>query len=136
RPLAWAGDSRGVRGVGSKDAGRDFTPSDVALLTGFASLAALALHNAELFEQRERQARIEAGFSRIASVLAEPVSLPETVEAVAQAATEALGGSSAAVLMPRGGGLRLEGAFELTPSVASLFAHGVPTDARVLERGA
>ena len=128
-PMAWGGGIRGVLGVGARQARGAFTDADLDLLTGFASLGSLALHNAEMFEQRVRQARIEAGFSRIASVLAEPVSLTETVEAVAQAASEALGGSSAALLMPTGSGLRLEGAFGLPPAVASLFAGGGgPTD--------
>ena len=40
--------------------------------------------NAESFEERERLARVESGFSRMTSLLAEPVSLAATLDAVAQ----------------------------------------------------
>ena len=61
------GETLGVLGVGvlDSDAAPSATPTLEALAT-FATLASLALRNAESFEQRERQARVESGFSRIA----------------------------------------------------------------------
>ena len=76
------------------DPSGEFSEADVEALATFATLASLALRNAESFEQRERQARVESGFSRIASLLGEPVSLAATLDAVAQAAAEAFGGDS------------------------------------------
>ena len=94
------------------------------MLETFANLAALALRNAESFEERSRQARVQRGFYRIASVLAEPISLEETLDALAQAAAEALGGASAAVIMPGADDLRLAG------------LHGLPAPLiRFLEEG-
>src|SRR5439155_209514 len=52
---------------------------------------------------------VQRGFYRIAAVLAEPISLEETLDALAQAAAEALGGASAAVIMPGADDLRLAG---------------------------
>ena len=57
-------------------------------------------------------------------MLGEPISLEETLDAVAQAAADALGGSSAAVLMPGTDDLRLAG------------LHGLPAPlVRFLEQG-
>ena len=103
------------------------------MIGGFASLAALALRNAETFEERSRQARVQQGFYRVAAILGEPLSVAETLDAAAQAATEALGGSFAAVLMPRAGGtLSLAGRYELPESVAAALADGAPPSSGVL----
>jgi PAS domain S-box-containing protein len=119
-PMVWAGETRGVLGVGIRDAARSFSDADVELLEAFASLASLALRNAESFAERSRQARVERGFYRIASVLGEPLSLVETYDAAAQAAAEALGGDSAAVLVRSPAGLRLVGGHALPDAVRAL----------------
>ena len=83
---------------------------DVELLEAFASLAALALRNAESFEASGRvKPGSQRGFSRVASLLGEPLSLAETYDAAAQAAADALGGDFAAVLGRRPAGSRLAG---------------------------
>jgi two-component system, OmpR family, phosphate regulon sensor histidine kinase PhoR len=135
-PMEWDGETHGVLGVGALDSGRVFTDSDVDALASFATIASLALRNAESFEQRERQARVEAGFSRIASLLAEPVSLTATLDAVAQAAAEAFGGDHAAVLMPGAGGYRLAGAHDLPERLGGAFESGLPRGAEVLAHAA
>ncbi len=135
-PMTWSGEIRGVLGVGSRDPERTFTSADVELLTGFASLASLALRNAEMFEARGRQARIESGFSQIASVLGESVSLEATLDAVGQAATDVLGGSFAAVLMPGPRGLELAGAYRLPRRLASELRMGLPEGGEVLAESA
>src|SRR5205814_637529 len=114
-PMVWSDEIRGVLGVGTQ-ADRSFTSSDAELLEAFATLAALALRNAESFEERSRQAKIQRAFYDIASVLAAPISQGETLGAVARAAADALGGDSAALLMPS------EGAFEVAA------AHGLPNE--------
>ena len=120
-PMMWSDQIRGVLGVGTHDPGRSFTRSDAELLEAFATLAALALRNAESFEERSRQARIQRAFYDIASALAAPISHAETLRAVARAAAEALGGSSAGLLMPTS-----EGSFELAAG------HGLPTEVAAL----
>ncbi len=100
-PMRWSDDVQGVLGVGRRT-GRPFGPPDVDVLEAFAGLASLALRNAETFSRSSRQARVQRGFYRIASVLGQSLSRTATLEAVAQAAAEALGGSAAAVLMPQG----------------------------------
>ena len=104
-------------GVRSREAGR-FDESDLRLIEAFASLASIALRNAEAFEESDRQAQIERGFYRIAAVLSEPLSADATLDAVAQAAAEALGGDSAAVLRTAGGELELAGGYELADVLA------------------
>ena len=93
-PILAGGETRGALGVCSREHGR-FSEDDLKLLEAFARLAAVALRNAQAFEESARQARVQRGFFRIASVLGEPLSAPATLEAVAQAAAEALGGDAA-----------------------------------------
>ena len=90
-PMRWSGEVLGILGVGSRDPARRFTQADSGLLEAFANLAALSLRNAESFADRSRQAQIQRGFYRIASILGEPISLKETFDALAQAASDALG---------------------------------------------
>jgi two-component system phosphate regulon sensor histidine kinase PhoR len=131
-PMTWSGEQRGVLGVATRDPSRRFGPRDSELLETFASLASLAVRNAASFEQSVRQARVQRGFYGIASALAEPLSQTATLDAVAQAATEALGGSCAAVLMPGGQSLVLAASFNLPEPLADALAEGVPDSASVL----
>ena len=119
-PMVWAGETRGVLGVGIRERERTFSEADVELLEAFASLASLALRNAESFAERSRRARVERGFSRIASVLGQPLSLTETYDAAAQAAAEALGGESAAVFTRSPSGLELVGSHALPEALRGL----------------
>jgi PAS domain S-box-containing protein len=123
-PITWLGEARGVLGVCSREAGR-FDAADVEMLEAFARLASLALHNAESFEERGRQAQVQSGFYRIAEVLGSPLSLSQTLDALAQAATEALGGSAGAVLELRSDGLRLAGSHALPAALQSRFDEGI-----------
>jgi PAS domain S-box-containing protein len=116
-PISSFGEIRGVLGVRSREPGR-FDESDLRLIEAFASLASIALRNAEAFAESDRQARVERAFYRIARVLSEPLSAEATLDAVAQAAAEALGGDSAAVLRAAGE-LELAGAYELGEDIAS-----------------
>ena len=68
--MLWSDQIRGVLGVGTHETDRTLTSSDAELLEAFATLAALALRNAESFEERSRQARIQRAFYDIASLLA------------------------------------------------------------------
>ena len=119
-PMFWSDEVRGVLGVGRRE-GRRFAERDASILEAFAGLASLALRNAEMFTQSARQARIQRGFYRIASVLGQSLSRAATLEAIAQAAAEALGGSSAAVLVPSSGRLEAVGTYELPADLGSIF---------------
>ncbi len=117
-PIFSFGKVRGALGVCSLQPGR-FQEPDLRLLEAFASLASIALRNAEAYEESARQTRVERGFYRIAAVLSEPLSATATLDAVAQAATDALGGSFAAVLRSNGGRLALAGEHELPIEIAT-----------------
>ncbi|HZT90742.1 MAG TPA: GAF domain-containing protein [Gaiellaceae bacterium] len=128
-PMVWGGETRGVLGVGLRDGTRTFSRADLELLEAFASLASLALRNAETFAERSRQARVQRGFYRIAALLGEPLSLDETYDAAAQAASEALGGDFAAVLVGGEEGLRVVGGHALPPRVRELEVPAALADA-------
>ena len=124
-PMRWSGEVMGILGVGTRDTARRFSQSDAGLLEAFANLAALALRNAESFAERTRQARIQRGFYRIAAVLGQSISRKETFDALAQAASDALGGGSAAVLMPREDDLRLDGLHNLPGLLVQFLEQGL-----------
>jgi PAS domain S-box-containing protein len=134
-PMRWSGTTQGVLGVGSRT-DRQFTQEDSDLLGAYAGLASLALANARAYDARTRQARVERGFFRIAAVLGQSLSLGETLEAVAQAANEALGGSFVAVLMPRAGTLELAAGSSVPTPLAEELERGLPDSAAVLRTAA
>jgi len=119
-PMFWSDEVGGVLGVGRRE-GRRFDERDASILEAFAGLASLALRNAEMFTQSARQARVQRGFYRIASVLGQSLSRAATLEAIAQAAAEALGGNAAAVLVPSGGRLEAVGTYQLPGDLARIL---------------
>jgi PAS domain S-box-containing protein len=135
-PMTWSGERRGVLGVATRDPKRIFGELEKNLLETFAGLASLAVRNAASFEQSVRQARVQRGFYGIASALAEHLSHAATLDAVAHAANEALGGSFTAVLMPGARGLELAASYRLPDELAASLAAGVPESAGVLETAA
>jgi PAS domain S-box-containing protein len=134
-PMRWSDEIRGVLGVGRRG-DRPYGARDSDVLEAFAALASLALRNAETFSRSTRQARVQRGFYRIAAVLGQSLSRAATLDAVAQAASEALGGAAAAALMPVGGRLVLGGSHELPAAVAALFEEGLQPDRDALVRSA
>jgi PAS domain S-box-containing protein len=135
-PMSWGGEVRGVLGVGRRG-GRQFRAGDAGVLEALAGLASLAVRNAETFTQSARQARIQRGFYRIAAVLGQSLSRAATLEAVAQAAAEALGGSSAAVIVPSYGRLEPVGTYDLREPLASaLETHAAARDGQLFRAAA
>jgi PAS domain S-box-containing protein len=119
-PMAWAGERLGALTVASREGGASFSDAELELLETFASLASLALRNAEMFAEHSRRARIQRAFYRIAELLGEPVSLQQTYDAAAQAAAEALGGDVAAVAAGPARQLALVGGYNLSDEVRAL----------------
>ncbi|MCW2977527.1 MAG: hypothetical protein JWM06_2808, partial [Actinomycetia bacterium] len=102
----------------------------------FAGLASLALRNAETFTRSSRQANVQRGFYRIASVLGQSLSRAATLDAVAQAAAEALGAASSAVLMAQGDRLVLTGSHALPEGLEEALAAGIGKEDGPLGRAA
>jgi PAS domain S-box-containing protein len=118
---------------------RAWTSSEIALTEAVAQEVGLALRVAGLLRENERRLaeqaellRVQRGFFRIAAVLGQSLSRTATLEAVAQAATEALGGHFAAVLMPRGPGLELAAGANLPAPLPDALANGLPESAACL----
>ena len=131
-PMTWSGERRGVLGVATRDPERRFGELEKSLLETFAGLASLAVRNAASFEQSVRQARVQRGFYGIASALSEHLSQSATLDAVAEAANEALGGSFTAVLMPEARGLGLAASHGLPDELAATLREEIPESASVL----
>ncbi len=103
-----------------------WSANDIAVAESVAGEVGVAIHVARLLAEDERQARIQLGFYRIAQLLGTPLSLGQTLDALAKAAAEALGGDAAFVLEPAGSALRLAGSYELPPVLAAALAEGIP----------
>ena len=86
---------------------------EISLAEAIVHETAIAIDTSRLLRESTRQAQVERGFYRIAAVLSDPLSAEATHDAVAQAAAEALGGDSAAVLRATGDELELAGSYEL-----------------------
>jgi PAS domain S-box-containing protein len=130
-PMRWSESGQGVLGAGTRSE-RGFTREDADLLEAYAGIASLALANAQAFSARSRQARVQRGFFRIAAVLGQSLSRSATLEALGRAANEALGGSFAAVLMPRGATHELAASADLPEELARALEAGVPDSAESL----
>ena len=130
--MTWSGERRGVLGVATRDPERRFGELERSLLETFAGLASLAVRNAASFEQSVRQARVQRGFYGIASALSEHLSQSATLDAVAHAANEALGGSFTAVLMPGARGLELTASYRVPDELAATLRDEIPASAEVL----
>jgi PAS domain S-box-containing protein len=120
-PMRWSDEIQGALGAGRRD-GVHFDARDIEALEAFAGLASLALRNAETFTRNARQARVQRGFYRIASILGQSLSRTATLDAVAQAASEALGGDATAVLLPQRTTLTVAGAHDLPPELSRSIA--------------
>ncbi len=130
--MTWSGERRGVLGVATRDPERRFGELERSLLETFAGLASLAVRNAASFEQSVRQARVQRGLYGIASALSEHLSQSATLDAVANAANEALGGSFTAVLMPGARGLELTASYRVPDELAATLRDEIPASAEVL----
>ncbi|HET7450631.1 MAG TPA: GAF domain-containing protein [Gaiellaceae bacterium] len=96
------------------------TEGELALVEIVRYEIGAAVRIAGLLADSSRQARVQRGFYRIASLLGEPVSPAEAYDAAAQAAAESLGGDFAAVLARGAGGLVFVGGHELPPELREL----------------
>jgi PAS domain S-box-containing protein len=113
-----------------------WSPGEIALTETVAREIGLAIHVARLLRDNERRIAQQAAFFRIAAMLGQSLSLSATLDALAQAATDAFGGDSAAVLMPRGGALELTASVRLPERLAAGLAAGLPEAARSLATAA
>jgi two-component system, OmpR family, phosphate regulon sensor histidine kinase PhoR len=89
-------------------------------------------HLSSLLQERERHRSLEQGFNRIARILSETLSEQETLDALAHAASDALGASFSAVFLPMRSGLALAGSHRLPDPVSASLADGIPAGAEVL----
>ncbi|MDQ2983910.1 MAG: GAF domain-containing protein [Actinomycetota bacterium] len=122
-PIVVFDETIGVLGLHRAEPG-PWSGAEIALAEAVAREVGLAIHTAQLLDENQRRLGRQRGFYRIASLLAEPLSLDATLQAVAQAACEALDGAAAALLLPAGGGLALAAFYELPPSLAEFLESG------------
>jgi PAS domain S-box-containing protein len=113
-----------------------WSDEEVALTEAVAREIGLAVRVAQLLRENEQRMTQQGSLFRIAALLGRSLSLSDTLEALAQAANEALGGSFAAVLMPRGGKLELAAAAGLPPALVEALEDNLPESASCLRAAA
>jgi PAS domain S-box-containing protein len=113
-----------------------WSPSEISLTEAVAREIGLAVRVASLLRENERRIAQQTAFFHIAELLGESLSLSETVKALARAASEALGGTFAAVLMPHGTKLELVAGAALPSALAAALEDGVPESAECLRSAA
>ena len=105
-PMVWAGETRGVLGVGLRERRAVVRPGGHRDARGVRlARLARASQRRELRRAARGRRACSAASTGSRSLLGEPLSLDETYDAAAQAAAEALGGDFAAVLVPGPAGL-------------------------------
>ncbi|MDQ2967790.1 MAG: GAF domain-containing protein [Actinomycetota bacterium] len=109
---------------------------EVALTEAVAREIGLAVRVAQLLRENEQRMTQQGSLFRIAAHLTESLSLSDTLEALAQAANDALGGAFSAVLMPRGGTLELTASVGLPPILAAALEDRLPESAACLQAAA
>jgi len=115
---------------------RRWTKEETALTEAVAHEIGLALHTARLLRENERRIAQQAAFFRIGAIVGQSLSLSETLQALGEAANEALGGAFAAVLMPRGATLELAATAGLPAKLSKALADGLPESADCLRAAA
>jgi PAS domain S-box-containing protein len=125
----------GVLALHRKQAGR-WTKAEVALTEAVAREIGLAIHVARLLRANERRIAQQGAFFRIAEMLGQSLSLAATLDALAQAASDAFVGDSAVVLMPRGAALEPTASVRLPQSLSQALAGGLPEAAECLAAAA
>jgi PAS domain S-box-containing protein len=98
-------------------------PALLALKAASRPASSTVEHEPESSSAASNSLAQQGSLFRIAALLAESLSLSDTLDALAQAANEALGGAFTAVLMPRSGTLELAAGADL-PSVLSEALEG------------
>ena len=109
---------------------------EIALTEAVAREIGLAVRVAQLLRESEQRMDQQGALFRIAAHLGESLSLSDTLEGLAQAANEALGGAFSAVLMPRGGTLELTAATGLPPVLVAALEDRLPPSADCLRAAA
>jgi PAS domain S-box-containing protein len=109
---------------------------EIALTEAVAREIGLAVRVAQLLRENELRITQQAVLFRIAALLGQSLSLADTLESLAQAANQTLGGSFTAVLMPSSGRLELAAGAGLPPSLVQVLQDGVPESASCLQTAA
>jgi PAS domain S-box-containing protein len=125
----------GVLALHRREAAR-WTSAEIALTEAVAREVGLAVHVARLLRENERRLAQQSAFFRIAAMLGQSLSLSATLDALAQAASDAFAGDSAAVLMPRGAELELAASVRLPPKLSQALVDGLPPAAECLASAA
>ncbi len=111
-PISWGSRGRGALSLASFTPQPSFREADVDLGLAVGRLVSLALENAEAFERRGRQARLDRAASQIAADLAALAGGRRAEEAIVAAARSAFAADGAVVRL--GPDLRVEAATGVT----------------------
>jgi two-component system cell cycle sensor histidine kinase/response regulator CckA len=106
-PMLWQSQVTGVIHVLGNGESRRFTQTDLELLTTFANHAAIAVHNAEMYEQVQAHSRHLETLQQINATLRSTLPLDKVLETIARSTGEALGYLGTIIAIPDTEGERL-----------------------------
>jgi len=97
-PIVWRGEMVGFFGIGAAPP-RRFEQADVDTLELFSRHAAVAIHNAQLFESEKRRAARMEAISKIAQLMTSSLSLSDILQTSVEAINDALAFSSTGIFL-------------------------------------
>ncbi|MDX6387391.1 MAG: hypothetical protein QOD85_1193 [Gaiellaceae bacterium] len=134
-PLVIFDELIGVLGLHKTSRG-PWAEEEIALTEAVAREIGLALRVAQLLRENELRIAQQSAFVQIAAGLGQSLSLSDTLDALAAAADDALGGSFAGVLMPRGATLELAAGADMPAALRQVLEQGLPSSADCLRAAA
>jgi GAF domain-containing protein len=98
-PLVVKGESIGVLEATHKAGGGDFTVDDESLLSAFASQAAVAIHNARLYRETERQVKALTTLTQASEGITKAVNLDQLLNIVLNFSMSVIGAKAGAIIL-------------------------------------
>ncbi len=99
-PLLAGGEVRGVISLSDVEREHAFTDSDVRLLQTLASAMSVALENARLFDETQRNARESQALSAVGRDLSSTLELSTVMDRIASHAKDLLAAENSAIFLP------------------------------------
>jgi len=105
-PIRWADTFFGVLLV-EADAPRTFSPADAELLHLLASHAAIAIHNAHMFEKERQQRELTEALAEAAAVVGQSLDLDEVLDRILEQVERVVAGSVFNIMLVEGENARV-----------------------------
>jgi signal transduction histidine kinase/CheY-like chemotaxis protein/putative methionine-R-sulfoxide reductase with GAF domain len=124
-PLLAGGEVSGVISLSDVEREHAFSDSDVRLLQTLASTMSVALENARLFDETQRNARESQALSAVGRDLSSTLELSTVMDRIASHAKDLLAAENSAIFLPDVGGRTFRAIVALGDSAAAIKATAI-----------